>query len=113
MGYGITSPSQIIDLATIQSGCAQFKEALKDYQTSGATVIEAGETCNEKALSVDESTLQFSITQLGTEMQALVKTFSSYADQVVADATQVYNAQWAEYNEYVRMLEEQKNSNKG
>lgn len=106
MAYGITSPSQIIDLNAITAGCAKLKDAVMDFKTSGATVIQAGETCNAKALSIDETSLEFSITQLGTEMQDLEGTFSGYADQLVAEATQVYNAQVAEYEEYLRQLEE-------
>lgn len=109
MAYGITSPSQIIDLSTISAGCAKLKEAVQDFKTSGATVVEAGETCNAKALSIDETSLEFSITQLGSEMKDLEKTFSGYADQLVAEATQVYNAQVAEYEDYLRRLEEERN----
>jgi len=108
MAYGITSPSQIIDLATITAGCNKLKEAVADFKTSGSTVIQAGQTCNSKALSVDEASLEFSITQLGEEMQDLEGTFSGYADQVIAEATQVYNAQVAEYEEYLKQLEEAK-----
>ena len=113
MAYGITSPSQIIDLNTIKAGCAKFKEATEDFNKSGSTVVEAGETCNAKALSVDETSLEFSITQLGDEMKDLKGTFSGYADQVVAEATQVYNAQVAEYEAYLRELAaQQQNQNK-
>ena len=112
MAYGITSPSQIIDLNTIKAGCQKFKEATEDFEKSGSTVVQAGETCNAKALSVDETSLQFSITQLGDEMKALKGTFSGYADQVVAEATRVYNAQVAEYEEYLRELEAKNNQNK-
>ena len=111
MAYGITSTSQIIDLNTIKAGCQAFKDALQDFQTCGETVIQAGETCNAKALSVDETSLQFSITQLGSEIKELKTTFASYADQVLAEATQVYNAQVAEYEEYIRKLNSTNSNN--
>lgn len=102
MAYGITSQSQIIDLKTIITGANQFKSTLDDYERCGKAVIAAGETCTKKALSVDDSTLEFSITDLGNEIKNLKSTFTGYIDDLVAQATQVYNAQVAEYNEYVR-----------
>ena len=105
MAYGITSKSQLIDLNTIVAGANQFRTAIEDFERSGNAVIEAGETCTKKALSVDDSTLEFSITDLGNEMKDLKSTFSSYADELVAQATRVYNAQVTELNEYIRQQE--------
>ncbi len=111
MAYGITSQSQIIDINTIIAGANQYRTALDDFDRSGNAVIAAGETCTKKALSVDDSTLEFSITDLGNEMKDLKGTFGGYADELVAQARQVYNMQVAEYNEYVRqqrLLEQQR-----
>ena len=105
MGYGITNTSQIIDLETIVAGCNELKNACEDFKKSGTTVVQAGEMCNEKALSFDENTLEFSITQLGEEMKELQKLFSEYADQVIAEATRIHNIQTAEYEEYVTQQE--------
>lgn len=113
MGYGITSPSQIIDVNTIASGCAAYKEALKDFEACGDTVIKAGETCNKKALSVDDSTLQYPITDLGQAIKDLKTEYSGYADDVEAQARRIYNEQVAEYNQYLASLkaQQQKNGN--
>lgn len=102
MAYGITSQSQVIDLNAIMAGANQYRAALEDFERSGSAVVSAGETCTKKALSVDDSTLEFSITDLGNEMKDLKNTFGGYADELVAQARQVYNAQIAELNEYIR-----------
>ena len=109
MAYGITSSSQLIDVDTIRSACEQYKAVLDDFDRCGSTVVQAGETCSAKALSVDESSLTASITDLGEDIQGLKTTFSTYADQLLADAITVYNQQVAELNEYNRRLSEQQN----
>ena len=108
MGYGITSKSQIIDLSTILNGCAAYKRALKDFETCGNKVIQAGETCTKKALSVDDSTLQYPITDLGQAIKDLKTEYIGYAEDVEAQARRIYNEQYAEYNDYLARLEEQK-----
>ena len=101
MAYGITSTSQIIDLSTILSGCAAYKTALKDFEKCGETVIKAGETCSSKALSVDNNTLQYPISDLGQAIKDLKAEYTAFAEEVEAQARKIYNAQVAEYNEYV------------
>ena len=101
MAYGITSTSQIIDINTILSGCAAYKNALRDFETCGNTVIKAGETCTSKALSVDNNTLQYPITDLGQAIKDLKTEYTGYAEDVEAQAKKIYNAQVAEYNDYV------------
>ena len=108
--YGITSKSQIIDLDTIKAGCQEFKDCLDDFEICGKGVIE---TCNSKALSVDEKTFEYPITDLGESIKALKDEYIGYADQVIADATSVYNAQIAEYNDYVTKMQQQENQNNG
>ena len=101
MSYGITSTSQIIDLPTILSGCAAYKSALNDFERCGNTVIKAGETCSKKALSVDDSTLQYPITDLGQAIKDLKAEYTGYAEDVEAQARRIYQEQVAEYNDYV------------
>jgi hypothetical protein len=115
MAYGITSSSQLIDLDSIKAGCENYKDALDDFTKCGELVIYAGTTCSSKALSVDDSTLEYPINELGEEIKKLKTTYSSYADDVVAQATKIYNAQVSELNEYIRKQQEleaqQQNSN--
>lgn len=101
MSYGITSTSQIIDLPTILSGCAAYKSALNDFEKCGNTVIKAGETCSKKALSVDDNTLQYPITDLGQAIKDLKAEYTGYAEDVEAQARRIYQEQVAEYNDYI------------
>ncbi len=110
MGYGITSPSQIIDLATIKQGCSKLRTAVGDFEECGNAVIQAGETLTEKALSVDESTLEYSISSLGEEIVSLKATYEGYADQVEAEAVRVFHEQKQEYENYLKQLKENKES---
>lgn len=104
MGYGITSQSQLIDINTIKTGVENFKQALCGLERSGVEVEEAGNTCNAKALSVDGSSLSFSITDLGVEMKEVKKILCDYADELYSVAKQIYNQQVSELNEYLRVL---------
>ena len=107
MAYGITSEAQLIDVGTITAGCNQYKQALEDFETNGNRVKEAGEVCNAKALSIDSSTIQWTISDLGEEIKNVKTSLSAAADGVVAEATRVYNEQVAELNEYRRRLAEE------
>lgn len=100
MAYGITSESQIIDLAAIKSGCNTFKNVLEDFDQCGRLVMKAGETCNSKALSVDDQSLQYPIVELGEAIRALRGEYIGYADEVIASAQRVYIEQKAELAAY-------------
>lgn len=108
MAYGITNESQLIDIQTIKIGCSALKMAADDFAVSGKTVVKAGETCSEKALSIDKQTLEFQISDLGQEMIRCKELIVSYADYTLAEAVKVYNQQVTELNEYYRRLEEQR-----
>lgn len=107
MGYGITNMSQVIDIDAIRQGCDQVKQCVTDFEACGSLVVIAGENCTEKALEIDKNTFQYSITTIGEEITKLKEVYTAIADQVIAEATQVYNAQVAEYNEYQKKLHQQ------
>lgn len=107
MAFNITSESQLIDIQTIKIGCNALKIATEDFATSGRTVIKAGETCTEKALSIDKETLEYKISDIGQEMIRCKEIIDSYADYTLAEAVKLYNQQVTELNEYYRWLEEQ------
>lgn len=111
MGYGITSTSQIIDISAIENGCNQIKQYVADFDACGSLVVIAGENCTEKALAIDENTFQYSITGIGEEISKLKDGYIAIADQVIAEARQVYNAQMAEYQAYQQQLQQQQNNN--
>lgn len=107
MAFNITNESQLIDIQTIENGCNALKMAAEDFVLSGKTVIEAGETCTEKALSIDEDTLNYKISYIGQEMIRCKELIDSYADYAYAEAVNIYNQQVTELNEYYSWLEEQ------
>ncbi len=112
----ITSESQLIDIQTIKSGCTALKLAAADFSMSGNAVIEAGETCSEKALSIDKNTLEYAISDIGEEMVRCRSEIERFADTVLAEAVKVYNNQVTELNSYYRELEQQamqQNNNNG
>ena len=108
MAFNITCESQLIDIQTIKSGCSELKSATEDFATSGKTVIKAGETCSEKALSVDKDTFEYKISDIGQEMVRCKEIIDSYADYTLSEAVKIYNQQVAELNEYYRWVEEQR-----
>ena len=98
----ITDLSQLIDYKTIQFGCNQYKDAVEDFYRCGEKVIQAGESCDKKTLSVEDGTLEYQIKELGKEIQNLKNTLARSAAQVERDAIIAYNHQVEEYNTYVR-----------
>lgn len=108
MAYGITSQSQIIDINTIKSGCETIIKELECLEKCGEKVINAGIICNKKALSVDSESLEGSIIEVGEQIKNTKNELVISAEQLIADAMVVYNAQVSEYNEYIRQLEEQR-----
>ena len=111
MGYGITSESQLIDINAIGSGCNAYISALAFFNDGANQIINAGHTCNEKALSVDGTSFESEITSIGDQINQLKDEYASYAEAVYAQAVQVYNAQVAELNEYRRWLAAQQQNN--
>ena len=111
MAYGITSESQLIDVGTIGSGCNAFVSALNVFSDGANQMISAGQTCNEKALSVDGTSFEADITSIGQQINQLRDEYASYADAVYAAAVQVYNEQVAELNAYRNWLAQQRQNN--
>ena len=106
MGYGITSESQLIDVATIGSGCSAYISALDFYTDGGNQVVTAGQTCNAKALSVDGASFEQEITQYGQKIEQCRDIYAAAAQAVYDQAVSIYNEQVAELNEYRRKLAE-------
>ena len=108
MAYGITSESQLIDVATIKSGCSAYIKALDFFTEGGNKITEAGHFCNKQALSVDGQSYEDEICEVGKQVTELRDTYAGYAEAVYGAAVQVYNAQVAELNEYNRWLAQQR-----
>ncbi|MDD6403225.1 MAG: hypothetical protein PUG33_03670 [Mollicutes bacterium] len=113
MGYNITSESQLIDINAIKSGCEKFKTALDAFEKCGKKVTQASETCNKKALSVDGSSMEYSIADVATAITNLKSEYSGYADSIYSEAISIYNSQVAELNAYIEAQKaaQQQNNN--
>ncbi len=108
MAFGITSESQLIDVNAIRKGCEAYIDALGFFVDGGNQIISAGNTCSAKALSVDGSSFQNDIIEVGYQIIALRDEYAACAENVYAQAVQIYNAQVAELNEYNRQLAAQR-----
>ena len=106
MAYGITNESQLIDVSTIKRGCDYFKEALSFFVDAGNQIVSAGHTCNKDAISVDNSSFENEIVDLGNDIIAVRDKYVSAIDSLYQQAVTVYNNQVAELNEYNRRLAE-------
>lgn len=111
MAYGITNPNQLIDIETIRAGCQALADAVNDFETCGGYVLEAGETCSKKALSVDSSSLDGQITEVAEQIMQLKDAYVQCAEELLQDAIRVYNQQVNEYNEYIRRKNEEAKRN--
>ena len=111
MAYGITDKSQLIDYETIRRNCEQYKIVLDDFKRCGEEVVKASQGCTTEALSVDDNTMESSINELGVAIQNAAISYANAADQLVADAIKIYNAQVAELNEYIRRKNQQQQQN--
>lgn len=113
VGYNITSESQLIDINAIKSGCEKFKTALDAFEKCGKKVTQASETCNKKALSVDGSSMEYSIADVATAITNLKSEYSGYADSIYSEAISIYNSQVAELNAYIEAQKaaQQQNNN--
>ncbi len=98
--YGITDESQLIDIETIRLGCEAFKTAMDSFSACGNEVCNAAELCTKKALSVDDTTLEYPINELGKNIKNLKDIYSDYADSLYESALKVYNEQKLELAEY-------------
>lgn len=101
MAYGITSRSQLIDIQSIKQGCNQLEDALNDFEKSGDLVIESGNLCNKDALSLDEKSMEYSLTELGEAIKALKGEYQAYTQEVENQANRVYSEQCEELQRYI------------
>ncbi len=102
--YGITSESQLIDYATIRSGCVAYVEALEGFTTAAQQIIEAGTIMNKDALSVDGASMQPVLYETAEQIGKLANDYAAIANGIYEQAIAIYNEQVAELNEYYRQL---------
>lgn len=109
MEYGITSSEELLDIHAVIASINLYKTAIEDFACCGDIVLTAAETCSEEALSIENSRLQASMKELGTEIKKLKDTFSIHADTVLREAYKELTMQQLELNKYLR---EQSNKDK-
>lgn len=98
--YNITDESQLIDIATIKKGCEAIKNTMKYFSKCGDKICSAAVICNKDALAIDDSTLEYQLEAFGNRIKDINRDYSEYADELYAQALQVYNDQKIELAEY-------------
>lgn len=106
MAYGITSSSQLIDIAAISAGCNAMRTAANDFVVCGNEVNVASTMCSSKVLAVDDFSMEPVLAALGDSIKEVESIIANYADSIESVAKQVYDAQLAELQEYNRKMEE-------
>ena len=104
MAYGITSESQLLRIDTVRNGCTKYIEALEYFVEAGKQVVEAGDICDKNALSVDSSSMQPVLYEIGQAIMAMADEYAAKANEAYTQAVNIYNSQVAELNEHYRKL---------
>lgn len=103
--YNITSSSQLIDIATITNGCTQIETAAQKFVECAEMVLNASDICNEKALSVDKTTMQAQLDADAEYIKSIQTAINDFTLQVKNVALQIYAEQQAELADYQYQLQ--------
>ena len=99
--YNITNRNQMIDLATISTGCSQMEETAKKFSTCADLVDSAATICDAEALSVEKTTMQPQLEADADYIRSIGDSIANFATAIRSVATQIYTAQENEYNIYI------------
>lgn len=91
--YNITSEGQLIDITTITNGCNQIETAAEKFEECAKKVFEARDICNDKALSVDKTTMQPQLKADAEYIQSLKTIINEFTLQMKNVALQIFAAQ--------------------
>ena len=108
MGY-ITSESQLIDVATINSGCDTIASAGIAFNECATEVESAADMCGVEVLSVEKKSMQPIIYELSDQIRQINGILESFANSIRGVASEIYAAQYAPLQEYRASLEKNKN----
>ena len=112
--YNITSESQLIDITAITNGCAQIEAAAQYFEECAKKVLDASDLCDEKALSVDKTTMQPQLDADAEYIQSMKAAIETFTLQVKNIALQVYSEQQMELADYkAKLLAQQQQQNNG
>lgn len=96
----ITSESQLIDIAAIDSGCKIIEAAAADYTTCSKNVNEASQICTSEALSVEKTNMQPALQELATSIGTIEGNIIAFTTQIRSVASQIYAEQSAALAQY-------------
>ncbi len=99
--YNITNASQLIDISTINSGCAKIETAADLFEQSAAKMRNASDICNAEALSVDKTTMQSRLDADADYVASIKTAIMNFTLQIKNVALQVYSEQYQELQEYL------------
>lgn len=102
--YNITSESQIIDITAITNACAKIEAAALHFEECAKKVLDASDLCDEKALSVDKTTMQPQLDADAEYIQSMRAAIEGFSLQVKNIALQVYAEQQQELADYKAQL---------
>ena len=95
--YNITSESQIIDITAITNACAKIEAAALHFEECAKKVLDASDLCDEKALSVDKTTMQPQLDADAEYIQS-IKLLKDQAKDALINFVGRYNQAIAEIN---------------
>lgn len=99
--YGITNSSQLIDISTITKGCNQIDAAALKFEECANKILNASDTCDENALSVDKTTMQPQLDADAQYIQSIKEEIEKFTLGIKNVAMQIYAAQDQELNDYI------------
>lgn len=98
--YNITNESQLIDITAITNGCTQIEAAAQYFEECAKKVFNASDMLDEKALSVDKTTMQPQLDADAEYIQSIKIAIENFTLQVKNVALQVYAEEQAELADY-------------
>lgn len=110
MAYGITRESQIIDLNSIERGCAKLQEAAERLSEYGTQVSSISEICNTTALSANGKSMVPVIQEAGDDISARGNAIQQYASNLLTAAKDLYRRQQMEYASYLEEQNQKQNN---
>lgn len=96
----ITSESQIIDITAISNGCTIIEEAARDYATCAEKVTEAASICTAEALSVEKTSMQTPLEELGQTIGIIQDNIELFTSEIRSVALEIQTRQLAELAAY-------------
>lgn len=102
---GITSKSQIIDVAAIEQGCAQLVEVASQFTTHAATLRTIASQIGGDVLSADKETVDDDIIDIATKIEKFEGIVSGIASAIITEANYIYSQEQQQLEAYLASLE--------